>query len=393
MSNERIAALDAIDVTAVDALKALKAEQDVLDERLQQLEEKRGAVAEAVYLRVRGDYETRNRELDQKAQPLKQQARSRYAELSALLERYAGDHEAITLDRQEIELRHQLGEFDKGEFEQRIAKLESELAARSEALKRAQELKMRFLEAFHSEDELQATAAAAAAVPPAPPAAPSVATATPAAPPPAAAASAATVAAPLPPIPSATGAATVPSGFRTLETDLASDQTQVLPPLSPLPPLPPVPPAPPVPAPASVPPAASATAKSLRPPSETQMMPVLDIPLPTRNSAAPAAASGATVVVRAARLVPQNPEAGKNSVVLGLNSVSIGADGNNEVRVGGPGVDARHAQLTVSMAGYTVVDLGSPHGTRVNAEKIRERLLRDQDVIQIGAARWVFREG
>jgi len=122
-------------------------------------------------------------------------------------------------------------------------------------------------------------------------------------------------------------------------------------------------------------------------------MPVLDIPLPTRNSAAPAAPSGATVVVRAARLVPQNPEAGRNSVVLNLNSVSIGADAASDVRVGGPGVDAKHAQLTVSMAGYTVVDLGSPHGTRVNAEKIRERLLRDQDVIQIGAARWVFREG
>ena len=122
-------------------------------------------------------------------------------------------------------------------------------------------------------------------------------------------------------------------------------------------------------------------------------MPVLDIPLPTRNSAAPAAASGATVVVRAARLVPQNPEAGKSSVVLNLNSVSIGADSGNDVRVNGPGVDPKHAQLTVSMAGYTVVDLGSPHGTRVNAEKIRERLLRDQDVIQIGAARWVFREG
>ncbi|MCQ4164163.1 FHA domain-containing protein [Tahibacter harae] len=388
MSNERIAALEAIDVTAVDALKALKAEQDVLGERLQQLEEKRGAVAEPVYLRVRGDYETRSRELEQKAQPLKQQARSRYAELSSLLERYTGDHEAITLDRQEIELRHQLGEFDKGEFEQRIAKLESELAARSEALERARELKARFLEAFHSEEELQAPAAAVAApvaaAPPAPPAAP--AAAAPAAPP--AAASAATVAAPLPPIPPAASAATVPSGLRTLEADLASDQTQVLPPLSALPPLPPVPPAPPVPPPAAVP-----AAKPSRPPSETQIMPVLDIPLPARNSATPAAASGATVVVRAARLVPQNPEAGKNSVVLGLNSVSIGADGNNEVRVGGPGVDARHAQLTVSMAGYTVVDLGSPHGTRVNAEKIRERLLRDQDVIQIGAARWVFREG
>ncbi len=361
MSNDRIAALEAIDVSAVDALKALKAEQDVLTERLQQLEEKRSAVAEPVYLRVRGDYETRSRELEQKAAPLKQQARVQYHELSALLDRYTGDHESITLDRQEIELRHQLGEFDDAEFKRRIADLETELAARADALKRAQDLKASFLEAFHSEAELQLGAPAApVAVPPA------------------------TV-----PPPVAASAPTVPGGFRTLETEPVSDQTQVFSALPPLPPSPPPTASAPPPAPTS----GAAPAKPARPPSETQMMPVLDIPLPTRNSAAPAAASGATVVVRAARLVPQNPEAGKNSIVLNLNAVSIGADAGNDVRVGGPGVDAKHAQLTVSMAGYTVVDLGSPHGTRVNAEKIRERLLRDQDVIQIGAARWVFREG
>ncbi|MBL8300363.1 MAG: FHA domain-containing protein [Rhodanobacteraceae bacterium] len=362
MSNERIAALEAIDVSAVDALKTLKAEQDILTERLQQLEEKRDAVAEPVYLRVRGDYETRNRELDHKAAPLKQQARIQFQALASLLDRYAGDYEALTLDRQEIELRHQLGEFDAAEFKRRIAELETELAARSGALARAKELRASFVEAFHSEAELQLAAppipvASAAAVPAAAPAAP-----------------------------------TVPGGFRTLETEVAGGQTQVFSAMPPLPPQPAVPATPSGPA-AAVPAAGAPAAKPTRAPSETQMMPVLDIPLPTRNSAVPAAASGATVVVRAARLVPQNPEAGKNSVVLNLNAVSIGADANNDVRVGGPGVDPKHAQLTVSMAGYTVVDLGSPHGTRVNAEKVRERLLRDQDVIQIGAARWVFREG
>lgn len=367
MSNERIAALEAIDVTAVDALKKLKAEQDVLAERLAQLEGRRSGVAEPVYLRVRGDYETRSSELEQQSTPLRQAARTQFSLLASLLDRYTGDHEAITLDRQEIELRHQLGEFDKEEFDKRIAALEVELDARSEALQRAKDLKTRFLDAFHSEAELQAVAAPAAAVAP---------VASPPAETPAAAAT---------PVPASVP--TVPGGFRTLETDLASDQTQVF---STMPPMPPPPvAAATVAAPTMTPPAG----KPGRAPSETQIMSVLDIPLPARNNAAPAAASGATVVVRAARLVPQNPEAGKNSIVLSLNSISIGADGSNEVRVGGPGVDGKHAQLSVSMAGYTVVDLGSPHGTRVNAEKIRERLLRDQDVIQIGAARWVFREG
>lgn len=361
MSNDRIAALEAIDVSAVESLKTLKSEQDVLTERLQQLEEKRSAVAEAVYLRVRGDYETRNREIEQKAAPLKQEARVQFLELSGLLDRYTGDHEAITLDRQEIDLRHQLGEFDDGEFKRRIADLEAELAGRADALKRAQELKASFLDAFHSEAELHVAASPPAAI------------------------STAALSTPMPsPSPSHPA---VPGGFRTMETDQVSDQTQVF---AAMPPMPPAPPPPQAATPAAT---VVTAAKPVRPPSETQMMPVLDIPLPARSSAAPAAASGATVVVRAARLVPQNPEAGKNSVVLSLNAISIGADSGSDVRVGGPGVDPKHAQLTVSMAGYTVVDLGSPHGTRVNAEKIRERLLRDQDVIQIGAARWVFREG
>ena len=96
---------------------------------------------------------------------------------------------------------------------------------------------------------------------------------------------------------------------------------------------------------------------------------------------------------RAARLVPQNPEAGKQSFSLSLKPTSLGSDSSNDIRLGGPGVDAKHAQIAVSMGGFTVVDLNSKHGTRVNAEKVRERQLRHEDVIQIGAARFVFREG
>ena len=337
MTNERLAALETIDVTAVDALKLLKAEQDILSERLAQLEERRSGVADAVYLRVRSDYETRNRALDSQAAPLKQAAREQYSALRALLDRFGADHESISLDRQEIDLRHQLGEYDDGEFKGRIADLETELAARADALNRAQSMKAHFLEAFHSEAELEGAT------------------------PPAAAAS------------TNPGQALPPTApYRTLETDavVPPDRTQAMPAIS----IPDV------------------TAPPVRAPSETQMMPVLDIPLPPRAPATPPAI-GSTVVMRAARLVPQNAEAGKNSVMLTLKPIGIGADPANDLRVNGPGVEPKHSQLTVSMAGYTVVDLGTAHGTRVNGEKVRERLLRDQDLIQIGAARWVFREG
>ena len=329
MTNDKDAqdALAAIDIKPVEALKTLKQEQDVLAERLTQLEARKSEVADAVYLRVRADYESRNQALEDQSAPLKTEAREQFAALRALLERFTAEHEAVTLDRQEIELRHQLGEFSKKDFEIRIKDLEALLNSRTEASNRAKALKARFLEAFHSEAELEV---------------------------------------PAPGLPQSVAQAVA-----------AHVNTQEL--------LPPV-----------VPPVADS-----RPPSETQMMPALNIPIPPRAAPAPAAAPpamespviGSTVVMRAARLVPQNPEAGKSSVLLGLKSVVIGADSSNDLRVGGPGVDPKHAQISVSMAGYTVVDLGSPHGTRVNAEKVRERLLRDQDVVQVGAARWVFREG
>lgn len=123
-------------------------------------------------------------------------------------------------------------------------------------------------------------------------------------------------------------------------------------------------------------------------PNKTQIMSAINLP-----EAALAAAGGATQVFRAARLVPQNPEAGKQSFALALKPTSLGSDAASDVRIAGPGVDPKHAQIAVSMGGFTIIDLNSKHGTRVNAEKVRERQLRHEDVIQIGAARFVFREG
>jgi hypothetical protein len=131
-----------------------------------------------------------------------------------------------------------------------------------------------------------------------------------------------------------------------------------------------------------------------RAPHKTQVMSAINIP-DAAASAPPArgALEGATKVFSAARLVPQNPEAGEQSFALALKPMSIGADAGNDIRITGPGVDAKHAQINVSMGGFTIADLGSKHGTRVNAEKVRERPLANEDVIQIGAARFVFREG
>ncbi len=122
-------------------------------------------------------------------------------------------------------------------------------------------------------------------------------------------------------------------------------------------------------------------------PGRTQTMSAVNVPAP------PPAAGGATQIFRAARLVPQNPEAGRQTYTLTLKPIAIGAGAGNEIRVGGPGVDAKHARIIAGANGFSITDLGSKHGTRVNAEKVKERVLANEDVVQIGAARFVFREG
>ncbi|HSC12326.1 MAG TPA: hypothetical protein VLC97_15240, partial [Rhodanobacteraceae bacterium] len=153
--NQWQSSLSAIDLSAIESLKKLKVEQDVLDERLKAMEDLKGEVANAVYLRVRQDYQKRQTSLDEQSRPLKQAARDQYALLRALLERFEADHEAVKLDQQELELRHKLGEFDDKEFAKRIKAIESEVKDKAEARERALELKARFLEAFHAESELE----------------------------------------------------------------------------------------------------------------------------------------------------------------------------------------------------------------------------------------------
>lgn len=320
--NQWQAELSAVDLSAIDSLKTLKAEQDVLDERLKAMEAMKGDVASAVYVRVREDYEKRQRALDEQSRPLKQAAREQYARLRTLLDRFEADHEAVKLDQQELELRHKLGEFDDKEFARRAKAIESAVKDKAEAHARSLEVKARFLEAFHAESELEAAPAAAA---------------------------------PAKRDSAATQRFSVLSGA---DAAVAEALTNEVP----------------------------AVTGGDAPPSKTQMMPVLDIP-------DPAASGAATQIFRPARLIPQNAEAGKQSCALTLKPLSIGAASGNDLRIGGPGVDAKHAQITATMSGFTIVDLNTKHGTRVNAERVRERQLHHDDVIQIGAARFVFREG
>ena len=115
----------------------------------------------------------------------------------------------------------------------------------------------------------------------------------------------------------------------------------------------------------------------------TQTMRVL------KGNAAAAPRPDQTVIIRGARLVPQNAAAGKITHSIGLKPASIGSSEDCDVRVAG--ASAQHAEIRVSMAGYTLSDLGG--GVRINGVAVEQHLLRHEDALDIGPAKFVFKEG
>ena len=146
--------LQQIDTSAIEELRKIKQDQEVLRDWLGKMEAKKGNVADAVFARVRKDYEGRNAALEEKARPLKDRARGEYAKLRASIDRFEKALELAKLDKEELEFRHEIGEFQGKEFEERLKAGEQRLTQCQAERAEADQLKQRFIEAFHSEEGL-----------------------------------------------------------------------------------------------------------------------------------------------------------------------------------------------------------------------------------------------
>ncbi len=155
--------LDQIDTATIEQLQELKEQREISEDRLQQLEDKRGSVPQEVYERVRVDYERRRDELSRESRPLQERARAEYSKLKKLHGEIVAEHEDGKLDREEAELRHDLGEYDDREFTTRIEYLDATLKGQEERLQASEKLRDRFIAAFSSPDELESTAEEASA--------------------------------------------------------------------------------------------------------------------------------------------------------------------------------------------------------------------------------------
>ena len=71
---------------------------------------------------------------------------------------------------------------------------------------------------------------------------------------------------------------------------------------------------------------------------------------------------------------------------LGDAAFTIGRASEAEVRLSDTSVSRRHAEVRPTGDGWTIVDLGSTNGTRVNGVPVTDHRLQDGDTITVGDA-------
>jgi len=74
------------------------------------------------------------------------------------------------------------------------------------------------------------------------------------------------------------------------------------------------------------------------------------------------------------------------------NRLTIGRTGHNDIQLKAPYISRRHAVIVTDANCTRIVDWGSKNGVFVNTNRIKERILRNGDVVTIGTADFKFEE-
>src|SRR4029078_6412232 len=120
-----------IDTGAIEDLTRIKRDQDVLEDRLRLMTERREGVSEVFFDRVRGCYRGRLDARQQEARPLLDRARREYAKLQSLRGELQRARDEAQLEKEEVAFRTGPGEFPAGDYERRAADCAERVSARA----------------------------------------------------------------------------------------------------------------------------------------------------------------------------------------------------------------------------------------------------------------------
>ncbi len=151
--------LDTIDTSAAEALEGITSELETLEERLRRLEERRGKVSEEVYERVHADYQSRKDSLEAEASPLREQVLAQYAAAKEALVSLEQAARQLALQKEEVDLRRDLGEFTDETYAQRMQEIAGDIEANEKQLTETRRLRDLFALALREEPEAGAESA------------------------------------------------------------------------------------------------------------------------------------------------------------------------------------------------------------------------------------------
>jgi hypothetical protein len=111
-------------------------------------------------------------------------------------------------------------------------------------------------------------------------------------------------------------------------------------------------------------------------------------PVTTQVTRAPSQSTVATAAARVVRIVD-----GQEEKVFSLRpeTNTIGRHPKSEIELPFTEVSRRHAEINLGPEGFRIVDLNSNNGVYVNGKKVKEQVLADGDLIQIGTQNLRFR--
>ena len=335
---ERLAAIDA---ASIEELQRIKAEQDVILQRLALMEERQDSVSEEVFGRVLLDYQGRLQSLEEQAGPLKDEAQGQYAALKVLIQEIEACVGTAEMDREELQLRHDLGEFSDEAFSEDIKEHKARVEGHQDDLAEAQALREGFLSAFRSEEELEDGDEPSA-------------------------------------IPS-----TSEEESEAPEVEEGTDET-----VSEAGP-PPIPP--------------NGQQDPVEPDGPTEIEAEENAPVALEpeefsdqtesDSLASPVPDDGTMILRWPKLIFQTEKGDFEQHTVVGGSTILGAGSACDIVVTGPKVAERHSEIIMIADGHMIRDLDSSVGTLVNGVEITEWKLAGGDSIQLGEAVLIFKEG
>ena len=93
-----------------------------------------------------------------------------------------------------------------------------------------------------------------------------------------------------------------------------------------------------------------------------------------------------------ARIVVITPDKKQTTYVLEGRIITVGRTPANGIQIHDGAASRKHCLIKIVAETFTLVDLGSANGTKVNGDRVKEYDLTDGDRIKIGKTVLAFKE-